>query len=108
MVSSASHSDYSEKEIAGFNTNDSGAVSDSLYINGNKTIGIYVIAATGAHSNHIITIQISPNDSDWFDSADTVTGLGYKEVDTIAQYIRVKVTTVESATSTCDIFIASK
>ena len=108
MVSSASHSDYIEKEITGFDTNSSGAVSASLYINGNKTIGVYVIAASGSHSYHIITIQISPNNSDWFDSTDTVTGIGYKEVDTIAQYIRVKVTTAESATSTCDIFIASK
>jgi len=108
MVNSASHGDYSEKQITGLDTNNSGAVTASLYINGNKTIGIYVHAATGTHGTHVLTVQVSADDINWFDSSNTITGIGYVEADTIAQYVRVKVTTPESATSTCDLYITSK
>lgn len=110
MVNSASHSDYSEKEIEAFDTDDNGAVTDSLYINGNKTVGIYVSANTGSHATHVITTQVSSNGSDWYDTspAQDVTGIGYIEFDTIAQNVRCKVKTVEGSTSTCNITIASK
>ena len=108
MVASASHSDYSEKDIAGFDANVVNATSASLYINGNKTVGVYVHAVTGTHGTHIITIQISANNTDWFNSTSTVTGTGFVEFDTIAQYVRIKATTAEGAASTCNIKIASK
>lgn len=110
MVNSASHSDYSEKEIEGFDTDDNGAVTDSLYINGNKTVGIYVSSSTGNHASHVITAQVSSNGTDWYDTSptQTVTGIGYIEFDTIAQNVRCKVTTAEGSTSTCNVTIASK
>ena len=108
MVNSASHSDYSEKDVNGFDTDIVNATSGSLYINGNKTVGVYVHAATGAHATHVITVQISANNIDWFDSTSTITGTGFVEFDTIAQYVRIKVTIAEGAVSTCNIKIASK
>jgi len=108
MVSSSSHGDYSEKQITGLDSNNLGDVCDHLYINGNKAVGIYISAASGSHTTHVITLQISPDGITWHDSAHIVTGIGYKEADTIAQYIRLKVTTAEGSPSTCDAYITSK
>ena len=48
------------------------------------------------------------NDSDFFPSGSTITGIDFVEFDTIAQFIRVKVTTPEGVASTCNVKIASK
>ena len=108
MVMSSSHSDYSERIVLAVDTNVVDKVTPSLYINGNRSIGVHVYSDTGAHANHIITIQISANDTDWEDTVLTVTGTGFKEGETTAQYIRAKVTTAESAASTSDIYLTSK
>ena len=108
MVMSSSHSDYSEKSASGVDTNVNNTVTDSLYINGNRSIGVYVDDGSGAHTSHIVTIQVSANETDWHDTALTVTGLGFKEGETTAQYIRAKVTTAEGGASTSDIHLTSK
>ena len=108
MVASASHSDYSELQISGIDTDNNGAVTSSLYINGNKTVGVYVTAVTGSHATHVLTVQVSADDSNWFDSSSTVTGIGFVEFDTIAQHVRAKVTTAEGSASTVDLFLTSK
>jgi len=107
MFYSASHSDGSSLESEALDSN-SNSTTDSLYINGNTSIGMYVYANSGTNTTHVITIQISMNGSDWQDSSYTVTGAGFVEGTTSAQYIRGKVTTAQGALSTCDIHIASK
>ena len=110
MVASASHGDYSEKEHLAFDTDNSGAVTDTLYINGNRTVGVYVHADTGANTTHVITMEVSANGTDFFTTNPTVTitGLGYEEFDTIAQHVRGKVTTPEGGTSTVNVTLTSK
>ena len=69
-------------------------------------VTIDVKGISGAHSNHIVTLQISFNNTDWTDTANTITGEGSKtNVLCIAPYVRAKVTTVESAASTIDVTI---
>jgi len=108
MFTSASHGSFGSLESEGLNTNSTSSVTDSMYINGNQTLGVYVYADTGTHAAHIVTIQISMNDIDWIDTPYSVTGAGYKEGTTVAQYMRAKVTTAEGSNSTCNVHIASK
>ena len=69
-------------------------------------VSIDVKADTGAHANHIVTLQVSFNGTDWFDTSNTITGVGRKtNVLCIAPYVRAKVTTVESGSSTIDLTI---
>ena len=108
MVSSVSSGSLSDKDISGFDSNVLNGTSGSLYINGNSLVGIYVVDATGAHTTHVLTAQISTDDANWFTTSNTVTGEGYVEFTTASQYVRVKLTTAEGGTSTCDISITSK
>jgi len=104
---SASHSDSNELETEGVDCNAS-TTTASLYINGNTNVGLYVYAASGTHGTHVTTKQFSMDGSTWQDSTYTVAGTGFVEGTTVSSYIRAKITTVESASSTCDIHIASK
>ena len=108
MFLSASHSDGSTLATPAMNTNSVGTATNSMYVNGNIKIGLYVYADTGAHANHIMTLQISMDGTNWQDTALTVTGVGFIEGTTVSEYIRAKVTTAESAASTCDVHISSK
>ena len=74
-----------------------------------KLIGFYVIANTGTNSNHIATLQISPDGTNWFDTDHTITGIGnLHEVVCATEEVRVKITTLEGSSSTVDIIIIIK
>ena len=69
-------------------------------------VSMDVKADTGAHANHIVTLQMSFNGTDWFDTANTITGVGRKtNILCIAPYVQAKVTTVEGGASTIDVTI---
>ena len=69
-------------------------------------VSMDVKGISGAHSNHIVTLQMSFNNVDWVNTANTITGEGSKtNILCIAPYVRGKVTTVESVASTVDLTI---
>jgi len=103
MVSPGRLNPETLQETLDTNTN---ATSSIIEMVGRKYIGVYVCGITGTHATHIITLQISPNGTDWFDTADTITGEGYVKQDLIiSDQARVKVTTTEGATSTSKVFV---
>jgi len=68
----------------------------------------FVVGKTGSHSTHEVTLQISPNGTNWFDTSKTLVGLGPKSpFDCICINVRVKVTIAEGSASTCDIYIVA-
>ena len=72
-------------------------------------VGLYIKAVSGTHGTHVVTLQISPNGTDWFDTSHTITGIGELHgISCIAVELRAKVTTVEGATSTVDITVVVK
>ena len=70
---------------------------------------LFVIAASGAHTTHVITIQISGDGTNWEDTSLTITGTGkIIGVLCITAFIRAKVTTPEGGASTVDIILVIK
>lgn len=100
---------FDEVITLGMNTNSSGALTSSLDVREATLIALLVVGKTGTHASHIITLQSSPNDTDWFDMTDTLTGDGVlHDVSCACKFIRAKVTTPEGGTSTCDVYIQIK
>lgn len=82
------------------------SVTTALKINRNQGVGIYIKNETGTSATHVITIQASPDGTNWFDTTGTVTGdTGNAYTQVSAHFIRAKVTTVEGGVSTVAIFI---
>jgi hypothetical protein len=76
---------------------------------GIKHLAMFVEGKTGAHANHIITLEMSPDGVTWFDTPHTVTGEGNDHyIETVCDSIRAKVTTLEGVASTVDITIMGK
>ncbi len=98
-----------ELTAAGVDAN-AASVTASLDIGGAKLVMFQALAATGTHATHIITLQCSPDDSNFYDvSGATLTGVGAKDgIEVGAQFVRLKVTTVEGGVSTVDVIIQAK
>ena len=80
-----------------------------LHIEDNNKIAYHVVAASGTHATHVITLQCSLDNSNWFDSASTITGLGVvNNVDITSHYVRLKVTTLEGGVSTVNTIVQAK
>jgi len=108
MVEGSRHFENSVTDSAvDANTN---AVGTALKMGGATQVGLYIIDGSDGHTNHIVTIQISPNGgTNWFDTAHTITGLGeLHDVTCIADEIRAKVTTVEGGVSVIEIVLIIK
>ncbi|MBL4820131.1 MAG: hypothetical protein JKY98_03935 [Gammaproteobacteria bacterium] len=88
---------------------DASSVSTALVMEGAKLAAFFVVANTGTHATHVITMQVSPDGTNWFDTSHTITGVGnLHNIGCAAEQIRCKVTTLEGATSTVDITIIIK
>lgn len=88
---------------------NSASATNELDLGDAKYIGMYVIADTGTHATHVITLQVSPDDTNWYNTTHTVTGVGFTHEDMcIGHSVRAKVTTLEGAPSTVDVMIFAK
>lgn len=92
---------------------DANAISTtvSVVVGDNNLIAMYVAASAGSASNttHQVTLQISPDGTTWFDTTHQITGVGdIHDITCVAVNARLKVTIVEGAASTIDIFILTK
>ena len=99
---------FSELKVTGVDANAT-TTTVSLHVDDNKKVAFHVVAATGSHATHVITLQCSLDDSNWFDTSSTITGLGVvNNVDIITHFVRLKVTTNEGSASTVNIIIQAK
>ena len=87
-------------------TNNLGAVGASLALTTETTIAMYVIAKTGAHMNHRVALQVSPDNTNWYTLAIAVKDSCVVAV-IAALYVRAKVEHAEGAVSTVDVTIVA-
>jgi len=100
---------FSENTQTGLDANSTSTVSSSLDIAENNWVCYTILANTGTHATHVITLQCSPDDTNWYNTASTITGVGIIDnVQIGARYVRLKVTTAEGGTSTVDVIIQGK
>jgi len=96
----------------GLNTNSLVSVTTSLDVSENLYVTWAVIANSGTNSSHVMELQCSLDDTNWFAMSPAVeitgTGMNCGDVPFPAQYARVKVKTVEGASSTVNIIINAK
>jgi hypothetical protein len=98
----------SSQTDAGVDAN-AASTTTALVMDNASIAGFYIVAATGAHTTHVATLQTSPDGTNWFDTAHTITGVGeLHSVTCVADQIRVKITTAQGAASTVDITVIIK
>lgn len=72
-----------------------------------NSVAMYTVANTGTSTAHVVTLQVSPNGTDWFDTPFSITGINWVEGEIVGSELRGKVTTVEGSASTVDVYIIS-
>ena len=98
-------SNIAELEQSDIDANIEG-VTDSLTLGDQRLIGFYVNAESGTHNNHILTLQVSSNDSDFYDTTATLIGCGtMPDKWYSANYVRLKIATPEGVASKINIQI---
>lgn len=95
---------------ATLDANSTSSVTDALDISINKhgEISFFVFANTGTHLLHVISLQYSPDGTNWETSgSNTITGTGHKIVTDLlgCKFVRLKVTTAEGVASTVDVVL---
>ena len=99
---------FSELKQTGLDANAT-TTSTSLDVQDNENVAFSIVAATGTHATHVVTLQCSLDDSAWQDTTTTQAGVGVKDnVPITTKFVRLKVTTDEGGTSTIDIIIQGK
>ena len=84
-------------------------VSPSIDMREAFNFAAQVIASTGTSATHIVTVQTSPDDTNWTDSSVTLAQATINDKNTTAfRYIRLKVTTLEGGASTVDWYLNAK
>jgi hypothetical protein len=108
MPISGNSSNYDKQVDLNLDTN-ANSTTTPITTEGATLAGVYVVSNSGNHTNHIITLQVSPDGVNWFDTEHTITGAGniHEEL-CISEELRCKVTTIEGSASTVDITIIIK
>ena len=108
---------YNPSQVSGFVEGtqlnidaNANTVTQSIDMSSAKDISFQVIANTGTHATHVVKLQVSMDDSNWFTTSLSVTGTGITSSSffNIARFARLKVTTVEGAASTVDLTMQAK
>ena len=94
---------------AGLNANSTSSVGGSIYTGGAASVTLQVVGVTGTHATHVVKLQGSVDNTNWTDTATTLTGNGAAVLSSPAYpYHRAKVTTAEGATSTIDTYVFAR
>ena len=89
-------------------TNTSGAETEIIRVNGYTRCNVVVEGVTGDHDNHVVRVLARPTkNAKFIPIQKTVTGEGFIEFDVLWQAIKIKVKTVEGATSTSKIYVVT-
>lgn len=87
-------------------TNVLGSLTDELNINSSSQLGIYTIGKTGNHLNHMLQLEISPNNGDdWIGTQYCIRGQGHILVPIAGDRARMKTVLAEGSVSTTDVFL---
>lgn len=98
-----------EVEAIGFDVNSTSSVTDSIEMEGSSSLGFYVTANTGTNATHVVTLQISMDDTNWTATAHTVTGAGnIHNLMCVTRFVRLKCTTAEGSPATVDLVLIVK
>lgn len=69
-------------------------------------VTLYVNGKTGTHANHKVMLEVSPDSgTTWVGTRATVEGEGCVSLTAVCTKVRAKVTRVEGATSTVDVWV---
>ena len=83
--------------------------TNSLELNDQRLIGFYVNNETGSHNNHQLILQVSSNNSDFYDTSASLIGCGAMPDQWYsANFIRLKIATPEGGASKINIQIIAK
>jgi len=96
---------------AALDANDTASVTDALDLELAKSVFVSVEAASGAHTAHVLSIQVSADGAAWFllGGSTTITGLNFlNAIEVSARYMRMKVTTAEGGASTVNVRVQAK
>ncbi len=80
-------------------TDQSNKVTRGIRIAGVRDIFFNVTAVDGDHNNHVVGLQCSPDNTNWYNTAATVLGLGMTQISINSAFVRLKVITIEGARS---------
>jgi len=80
----------------------------ALDLTNKHRVGMVVDGATGTHATHIVTLQVSADNSAWHNTSTTITGAGAAQAEVFHKYARALVTTLEGGASTIDITLQAK
>lgn len=89
-------------------TNVEGDSTAVLPLTGETKLAFYVFDKSGAHNNHRIGLEVSPNGTDWVELPRSMTGVGFMMSDILATHIRAKVFESEGAPSEVDIHLLAE
>ena len=94
---------------SGLNTGVLDTLSSVFNVSPFSAFVLSVIEASGTITGSVITVQVSVNNTDWYDSAVTVAGeLISSTFSNVTRYMRLKVTTASAIASTANILIRGR
>jgi len=104
----ASASSSVTSSTAGADVNDTATVTTALDCSEARRVGVQVTGATGTHATHVVELQVSVDDTNYYAISTEVTGEGVAEVETAATKVRAKVKTAEGTAATANIVVYAK
>ena len=109
MPISTPNTNFADATAYQIDTDDVASATDTLNIEESLTIGFFTTAVSGTHASHILTLEVSPDGTDWYASSLTKTGVGYANgYTTAAKFCRVRCSTAEGASSQVNVIIQAK
>ena len=93
----------------GLDANNTATVSNSSDIAENTHVSVFILAAGGAHDIHIMTLQCSPDDTNWSNTVNVINQDGFVDnIQVTGRYVRLKVSQAEGDTSLVNVYIQGK
>lgn len=89
-------------------TNSRLATSSALALTTETVVTLYIFEKTGTNKKHEVTLQITPDGTNWLDHQASVIGEGFVSTIVAAAKVRACVLVDEGATSTIDFHIVAK
>ena len=85
------------------------SATESIDLELAKEVFFTVEDASGAHTTHVLTLQMSADNTNWHNHGSAaVTGLGFSSGTVGARWCRVAVTTLEGGASTVNVRINAR
>lgn len=79
---------------------------DTICMEGCSVFTLFVAAdGAGTHATHQVTLEVSPDGSDWFQTSHAITGLGMVTATLTGSEARAKTTIVEGSPSSVKVTI---